>query len=124
MKNFLFWLKYNLFDWRRFRWWFQRRIRGWDNRDLWGLDFTFIKFIYPRLKLFRETSIGMPGNIYFDCGEDDDKAREKWNSILDEMLEGFKLAISSESYPLMDEDHEKLERSMDLFREYFFALWD
>jgi hypothetical protein len=49
---------------------------------------------------------------------------EEWDDILGEMLKGFKLAIDDDCYPLDNEDHAQLERSMDLFREWFFALWD
>jgi hypothetical protein len=40
------------------------------------------------------------------------------------MLEGFQLVVETDCYPLMEDDHKKLEHSMDVFREWFFSLWD
>ncbi len=109
------------------RYWWQRRTRGFDDRDLWSLDYAVIKFIYPRLKLFREqikwgvprhpTEKGAQGHLR-------SLSVEEWEGILDEMLEGFQLAVEDDCYPLIGEDHEKLEHSMNVFRQWFFALWD
>ncbi len=49
---------------------------------------------------------------------------EEWDAILGEILAGFKLVDDEDCYPLDPEKHAQLEKSMDLFREWFFAPWD
>ena len=90
----------------------QRLERGFDNSELWNLDGTIAKFIYPRLKAFVENSNG----IYPDGVEE-----EEWKSILDKMVKGFEL-ISSDR--IKTDDEEKLEsEALELLCKYFFCLW-
>lgn len=110
----------------RYSW--QRRWRGFDDRDLWSLDYTIIKFVYPRLKRFRDqapqVSTPMHPTQVDEQGDPRSIETEEWREILDEMLVGFQLAVEADCYPLTGDDHKKLEHSMDVFREWFFALWD
>ena len=109
------------------RHWWQRQTWGFDETEIWSLDYTIIKFVYPRLKFFREGNYGgMPKHpTELDAeGFPRHLTSEEWEGILDEMLEGFQLVLDDVSYPLMGEDHKKLEHSMDVFREWFFALWN
>jgi hypothetical protein len=112
--------------------WWQRRTRGWDDSELWSLDYTILKLVYPRLKAFREGKLNgtplHPTDVYPEGHEEAGLPKalteEEWDSILGEILVGFKMVIDADCYPLMGEQHVRLERSMDLFREWFFALWD
>lgn len=114
----------------KFLW--QRLIRGWPDSDLWSLDYAIIQFVYPRLKAFRELPpAGAPLHPTEVYPEGHDEAglpraliEEEWDSILGEILVGFKLVIDEDCYPLDPDKHAQLEKSMDLFREWFFALWD
>lgn len=112
---------------RKIRFFYQKVTRGFDNSDLWSLDHTIIEFIYPRLKAFREMNTGSvplshdPTKI--NDGIPDALSSEEWNAILDEMLLGFKLVAESDLYPLLDE-HKIVEKSFNLFHEWFFDLWD
>ena len=36
----------------RIKYFFQRRIRGFDDREIWNLDNSFYRWLYPRLKRF------------------------------------------------------------------------
>jgi hypothetical protein len=111
---------------------FQRLTRGFDETCLWGLDYNILLFIYPRLKALREvpphgTPIH-PLEVY-PAGHDqagDPRAltMEEWDSILGEILAGMKLVVDADCYPLDPEQHAQLEKSMDLFHQWFFALWD
>ncbi len=111
---------------------FQRLTRGWDDSCLWGLDHEIIKFVYPRLKAFRELPPhGVPCHrteVYPEEHEEAGHPRalteEEWDSILGEMLAGMKLVIDEDCYPLDPDQHAQLEKSMDVFRQWFFALWD
>ena len=118
--------------WRPIKFGLQRLIRGWPDSDLWSLDSVIIKFVYPRLKAFRELPPhGVPMHhteVYPEGHEEAGLPRaletEEWDEILGEILKGFELVVKDDCYPLHPKDHEQLERSMDLFREWFFALWD
>lgn len=101
------------FDKRHFKWWKQRRTRGFDDRELWNLDYTILKFVYPRLKAFRDKDCSYPGAL----------TPEQWIDILDEILKGFEIVIEDEDYPCDKEKIEQVEISMDLFRDFFFHLW-
>ena len=110
----------------------QRVFRGWDDSCLWGLDHEIIKFVYPRLKAFRElpphgTPIH-PLEVY-PAGHDEAGlpralTSEEWDSILGEMLAGMQMVVDEDCYPLDPDKHAQLEKSMDLFHKWFFALWD
>lgn len=90
----------------------QRLERGFDDSELWNLDGTIAKFIYPRLKKFVEYSNGMrPEGL----------TEEEWKNILDKMVKGFEL-ISSDRIKSKDEEELEYE-ALDLFHQYFFTLW-
>jgi hypothetical protein len=111
---------------------YQRLTRGWPDSDLWSLDYATIKFIYPRLKALRElpphgTPVH-PTDLYPEGHDEAGLPRalttEEWDAILGEMLIGMKMVVDEDCYPLDPEQHAQLEKSMDVFREWFFALWD
>jgi hypothetical protein len=110
----------------------QRVFRGWDDSCLWSLDYHCILWIYPRLKALREMPPhGVPLHPMEVYPEGHDQAgdpraltEEEWDSILGEMLVGMKLVVEEDCYPLNPEQHAQLERSMDVFHQWFFALWD
>ncbi len=99
----------------------QRLERGFDNSETWSLDSTIARFIEPRLRVFKEIHRGYPGNL----------TEEKWNEILDKMVKAFEY-INNEDLGIDENErglkkYEKREQiikeGLDLFREYFFALW-
>lgn len=99
----------------------QRLERGFDNSETWSLDSTIARFIEPRLKVFKETHGGYPSSL----------TEEKWDEILDKMIKAFEyinnedLGIDKNEYgPKKYEKREQIiKEGLDLFREYFFALW-
>lgn len=102
-------------DKRHVRYKRQREKRGFDNTELWSLDHSIVKFVYPRLKEFRKITPAYPGS--FD-------SQDEWLEILDKILEGFKLFLDKDgSFILEEESREKFEDSMKLFSEYFLCLW-
>lgn len=111
---------------------FQRWTRGWDDSDLWSLDYAIIKFTYPRLKAFRELPpAGVPCHptgVITEEGPEKGYPRalteKEWDSILGEILVGFKMVLDEGGYPIDPNKHAQIEKSMDLFRQWFFALWD
>lgn len=91
----------------------QRRTRGFDNSETWALDQTIVDFILPRLKVFKELTVGFP--VKFDT-------MQEWQDVLDQMIEAFELMHLRDHYA-EDVDDMKINRGLDLFREYFFHLW-
>lgn len=93
----------------------QRLSRGFDSSELWNLDATIAKFIYPRLKAFYENV------CYADCSPISMDSQE-WQSILKRMVDGFELL--SLDRKKSKEEETKEQDALDLFAKYFFALWN
>jgi hypothetical protein len=74
------------FDKRHFRWWWQRRTQGFDDRELWNLDYTTLKFLYPRLKAFRDNHCSYPASLN----------SAQWLEVLDEILKGFEIILEDD----------------------------
>jgi len=90
----------------------QRLERGFDSSELWNLDGTIAKFIYPRLKAFAECSDGI---------HPDGLSQEEWREILNKMVVGFELMSSDQ---IKTEEEENIEdEALKLFSEYFTCLW-
>jgi hypothetical protein len=109
--------------------WLKKNGRYVDVKDTWGLDCTFAEFAIPRLKLFKKVNNGYPGH-----GDAD--TPEKWDEIIDKMIEAFELHIdlveTSNKYFLptgefdkarYEEDSLKEKEGLKLFAEWFGALW-
>ena len=92
------------------------RLRhGFRQEEWWGLDTATARFLAPRLMYLSEHHAGYPSQ--FD-GEDGD---ELWTAILAKMADGFE-RIGADRLDILDDDYEA--ECLDLFREYFYALWD
>lgn len=65
----------------------QRIERGFDDTELWNLDYTMMKFMYPRIKAFRENTCGWPGSL---------ESEEEWFEILDKILGAFDIFLNQE----------------------------
>lgn len=100
--------------------WVQQRLWGFSDRDTFHLDTHLAQLIVPRLKRFKAKvkDNGFPHNV---------GSQEKWNSILDEMIEGFDLIATSDYYnlPIRGQEyyHNKMTRSLQLFHDHYFDLW-
>mgnify|MGYP006935989052 FL=1 len=97
----------------------QRMTRGFDDTECWNLDITFSLFIIPRLKVFKELNDGYPARY---------NAKEEWDKILDEMIEGFELHSNKFNWDTADSNEEngnmaKAKKAIRLFQENFFDLW-
>ena len=84
----------------------QRIERGFDDTELWNLDTTILKFVLPRLKRFKECTIGFPPDF---------ETLEEWQECLEKIIINIEKIINSEE----DVDYEGFE----LFKKYFFNLW-
>lgn len=98
-------------DKRQKKWTKQRKERGFDDTELWNLDCTLIKFLIPRLKAFKAKLYSFPCQITL----------EEWEQILDKMIKGFELYKAG----VLDKEEVKLvDEALDLFRKYFYDLWN
>jgi len=86
--------------------------------ELWNLDYTFYKWIVPRLIAFRDMPHrnGIPGNL---------KTMHEWNNILNTMIKGFELGIrENENGCLTPREKLKLDVAKVLFCNNLDWLWD
>lgn len=117
------------------KWAIQKRKRGWSDLELWNLETTFAEYIVPRLKQFRDMTIGYPGQL---------DSIESWKAIIDEMIFGFefylkqsdeyekrvfskKLVRTKEENDLamasFETDVQRAQRGRELFGKWFEHLW-
>ncbi len=101
-------------DKRRYKWYRQRKKWGFDDRDTWSLDLSIAKFALPRLKRFKEVTIGYPGCL---------KSMKEWHEILDKIIYAMEIRSDDEKWNSADTDQQKVEEGCKLFGEWFSALW-
>jgi len=121
---------------RQAKWFWQRLTRGFDDQDLWSLDRTIARFVYPRLEKFRTWQCEH-GN---SCPGDLDPA--SWLEVLNKMVLAFELLHDrdtgeEEVAPTPDdkvcwdiwvthiqENDAKIKEGLALFGKYLPDLWD
>jgi len=81
--------------------------------ETWSLDYTVACFVLPRLKAFMEIACGYPGDL---------GSMEEWQGILGRMVDAFEL-IAEDRTAHGDDERRRIEDGLDLFREWFHALW-
>lgn len=101
---------------RFFRFFYQRRRRGFDNSELWSLDYTIAKFIAPRLRAFIDEFGGR------SCPQG--LTSKQWRAKLEKMHKAFELMASDKMWTASKKEAKIMEDGLDLFREWFFHLWD
>lgn len=124
--------------------------RGFSDRQLWGLDWTIAKFIYPRLQAFRDLYDGdhvvgyQP--TFDDNGEVLPNSYELWIEKLDKMLYSVKNLALNDDWDLPmpemklseikhgnpkydewrkrnDEHLKKMQEGFELLGKHMGALW-
>lgn len=94
----------------------QRKERGFDNSETWSLFDTIVRFSLPRLKVFAESA---SWTHPYGLGD------KRWKKILDDIIIAFELIIRNDGSCIWNKKEEKqVEKGLDLFREYFFNLWN
>lgn len=92
----------------------QRLERGFDESETWCLSETIAKFIYPRIKEFSEICPGYPGRL---------KSEKEWQEILKKIVFAFQLIANVDQLRWTEEQKQIVQEGLDLFREWYFALW-
>ena len=114
----------------------QRFIRGYSDEDVWAMDYWFLEIVPKMLRQLRDNSMGRPTNF---------KTKEEWHNELnkiiyyfeqanpDTMIEENEYASDDEfdaqkfldrEYELNKKRDEMKNKGLDLFKEYFWELWD
>lgn len=86
---------------------------GFDSSEVWDLDYTFIAWVYPRLKMLKEVQNAHPVWV----------TKEEYDKEVDEMINGFETYLMDDTPFSLKEEREKVNRSLDLFKKYFWDLW-
>jgi len=103
---------------RHLKWAWQRAYRGWDDTVVWSIDYYLAQYMPIWLRKLKEDKKGIPIGL----------TEEEWSVILYKITTGFEVA-----YKIIEMDYDghgqeiaykKFEEGMDLFKEYFFSLWD
>lgn len=83
--------------------------------ELFNLDDTLTAFILPRLKGFRDATIGYPAYL---------GSLENWQSELDKMIRAFQILYDCKSLnSLGDSEEEAIEIGLKSFAEHYNHLW-
>lgn len=123
------------FNWSLTKRWFrhkyQKITRGFSNDELWSLDYTIAKFIYPRLKQFRKQNPCVPAILYDGDSKKTksnkskfEQAEREWNKILDEMIKIFKMIIEDDDGTNMLDNKQlkRVQKGLRLFAKHFMSL--
>jgi len=105
--------------WYHLKWFCQRRIKGYDNRELWSLDYSVARFMLPRLKEFRKRTCGYPAAFSKDYGNG--QGEGGWDNVIGEII--WALEYGLDKYEWSKENDQRFEKAMQLFGQYFWALW-
>lgn len=116
---------------RNIKFFWQRGKKGYSDLDVWGFDAYLCKVMVGGLTKLIDNLHGHPYE-FGDTHPDDPLAA--WSAVLKEMREGFEAAHKIIDPHSVDDDYEvmanykeledKFNRGMDLFKKYFFDLWD
>ena len=80
----------------------------------WNLNLTLAMELYTYLRAFKDIKPGHPACL---------KSMEEWDKILDEMIEGFADYIKRRDDVSLNQDNSKLNRSLNLMKEWWEAFW-
>lgn len=84
----------------------QRIERGFDDTELWNFDTTILRFVLPRLKVFKEQTCVYPTDF---------NSLEEWKECIEKMIKSIEEILTDE----YNADYEGFE----LFKKHFFDLW-
>ena len=108
---------------REIKWFIQRGMRGYSDRDVWGM-YEHMNTIIPKMLIhLSENTISYPPNL---------KGIKTWKKILMKMALGFRAGTDAINLQWTDKFDKKRNNkmlkdwndSMELFKKYFYDLWD
>lgn len=91
---------------------------GSNHSECFSLDYTLTRLILPRLKRYRHYV------VEFGTYPDGLESIEHWLSILDEIIQGFEyMLLDDYAYFLIEDCDRKINKSLQLFSEYYQDFW-
>lgn len=122
----------------------QRVFRGWDDSQVWSFYHFNSEYTRDQLRLLAKIHVGCPAGmcheegyhfykeeVIGDTGWKEGVERGlkcKWTETLDEMAAGFQALIDLDNTevgtPQRMELEWKIDRMWDLYKQYYFNLWD
>lgn len=93
--------------------------------DVWNLDHSLAKIIYPALIEFKEKSVGFPG-VIDPLDAPDIKEDDRWSYIIDEMVWSFSIIADDEDVDIClesDDFRNRVDNGVRLFGKYYRDLW-
>ena len=91
-----------------------------DESELWDLGLTICNFILPRLEKFKNYTHSYPSNM----------SEKEWDDILNKIIWSFNYAREyincsvKDKEMLNEENKNKYNEGMNLFKKYLVDLWD
>lgn len=92
-------------DARQPTWAEQRATRGFDDTELWNLDRTFARVMYPRLVAYRESRA------------------VRNDEVLNTIIDGLALMAGDAYFDLSDDEQHQLEEALVLFGQHITRFW-
>jgi hypothetical protein len=140
IKYYGFYIWWNYLDMlpRRIYWFFQRGYRGYGDCDIWDFDIYLANIISRGVKHLKKYHHGCPTDIYnkykdrkdLTQTQKDKLAVKEWHTKLDTLIRGFELVPKLfeekvfQHKTLRSKYMDALDRAFDVFRRYYFNLWD
>jgi predicted secreted protein len=122
-----YWIRHIKYAW-------QRVFNKYDERVTWSIDWYLTEMLPKWIRELKQNNHGVPMSMFdgmehdenYNYSEEDGEiATKKWDNILDNIIEGFEAGRKIQEF---DEDNEemikKFNDGFDLFKKYFFNLWD
>ena len=117
---------------------FQRGYHGYSDQDTWDFDVYLAKVIVGGLKHLKKIQQGIPPEIYnkykdrknLTEKQKDKLALKEWQTTLDIIIRGFELVPEMfemkvfKNKKLKESYEYEFERGLDMFKKYYFNLWD
>lgn len=75
--------------------------------EVWDLDRSFLRWIIPRLKMFKYQTNSFPSDLTF----------KQWKGKITKMINCFESALNND-------DEKKLQQGLNLFVKYLKYLWN
>jgi hypothetical protein len=102
----------------------QRLTRGYDDSMVWGFCDVFPDMMVKILTQLEEKRWGHPSGL----------TDKQWSKILNQMIDGFKAVEEKENLEFVAGSdkylkairpyNKRINKALDLFKTYFFNLWD
>jgi hypothetical protein len=106
-----------------------------DDYDTWNFDHTMALILHPMFVKYKEHSQGFglidPDDLpeigkgdESEYGGYDDKAEERWNWFIDEMIWVFEYLSKDNDWLEELKLNDRIDRALKLFGKYFRAIWN